>query len=218
MINKLDRVQLHCNSCLGIRWHSVLFSTTRTHFEELNDGDSYEEVTIYRITECNGCESVSMHTSWSNSSQIDPINEQWPPRVSRRQPKWMFQLVFSDGLSNPFKHEFMQEIYSSLKSGNLRLAVLGIRALLEQIMLEHIDDQKTFKGNIEKFQAAGFISRLQREAILPVIEAGHASMHRGFKATEQDVEAILDVTENVIESIYIAKSRTTNLKVPPRKP
>ncbi len=212
-----DRVKLHCNFCLGLRWHSILYSTTREHYEELDNGNDYQEVTVYRIAECNGCESVTMHTSWHNSGQPDPIEEQWPPKVSRRQPKWMFELFLSDNLNNPFKHEFIREIYSSLKAGNLRLTVLGVRALFEQVMLEHIDDKGTFAKNIEQFEASGFISHIQREAILPVIEAGHASMHRGFKATEQQVEAILDVTENVIESIYITKSRTTGLKVPPRK-
>ena len=85
-------------------------------------------------------------------------------------------------------------------------------------MLEHIEDQGTFAKNLSKFEAAGFISRVQCEAIRPVIEAGHASMHRGFRATEQQIEAILDVTENVIESIYIAKQRSTGLDVPQRKP
>lgn len=211
-----NRVKLHCNVCLDSRWHSILFSTIREHHEDLDDGNDYHEVTVYRIAECNGCGFLAMHTSWRNSGN-DPIDEQWPPKISRRQPKWMFELFMSDDLDNPFKHEFVREIYSSLKIGNLRLTVLGVRALLEQIMLEHVEDKGSFSRNLEQFEASGFISRIQREAILPVIEAGHASMHRGFKATEQQVGAILDVVENVIESIYITKSRTAGLIVPPRK-
>ncbi len=42
-------------------------------------------------------------------------------------------------------------------------------------------------------------------------------MHRGFKANEQQVEAILDVTENIIEAIYVTKHRASGLNVPPRK-
>ena len=195
-----------------------MFSTTREHHEDSDDGNAYYERTVYRVAECDGCASVSVHTSWVNSGQPDPIDEQWPPKVSRRPPKWMFELFLSDSFHNPFKHDFIREIYSSLKARNLRLTVLGVRALLEQVMLEHIEDKHSFAGNLEAFEAQGFISRVQREAILPVIEAGHASMHRGFKATEQQVEAILDIAENVIESIYITKSRATGIEVPPRKP
>lgn len=218
MTATVSRVKLHCNTCLGSRFHSVLFSTTREHSREFGDGHSYHEVTIFRVAECNGCESVTMHTSWQDSNQLEPVDDQWPPKISRSLPRWMFQLFLEDNLNNPFKHEFIHEIYSSLNMGNLRLTVLGVRALLEQIMLELIDDQGSFNKNLAQFEESGFISRVQREAVLPVIEAGHASMHRGFKATKHEVEAILDVTENVIESIYIAKSRTTKLKVPPRKP
>ncbi|MFN4350490.1 MAG: DUF4145 domain-containing protein [Hylemonella sp.] len=212
-----ERVKLHCNLCLGTRWHSILYSTTRSHTEPLDEGFEYEESTVYNVAECDGCESLTMHTSWRTSGQSGSIEEQWPPKISRRQPKWMFDLFLSEALDNTFKHEFIQEIYSSLKANNRRLAVLGVRALLEQVMLEHIKDQGSFEKNLAEFEASGFISRVQREAIRPVVEAGHASMHRGFKATAQQIDAILDVTENIIESIYVAKLRTANLKVPPRK-
>jgi hypothetical protein len=217
MPTNTDRIKIHCNICLGLRWHTVLFLTTRSNNEDLDDGFEYEEATIYRMAECNGCESVTLQTTWSSSGHPESIDEQWPPKVSRRQPKWMFDIFISEKIGNTFKHDFIQEIYSSLKSGNLRLTVLGVRALLEQIMLEHIGDQGSFAKNIQEFESSGFISRVQREAIIPVIEAGHASMHRGFKASEQQVEAILDITENIIESIYITKDRTTGLIIPPRK-
>ena len=96
------------------------------------------------------------------------------------------------------------------------MVVLGIRALLEQIMIENLADRGSFYDNLLQLEKEGFISKIQREAIGPVIEAGHASMHRGFKATEPQVAAILDVVENVIESIYISKGKTSGLKIPSR--
>jgi hypothetical protein len=211
-------VDLHCNACLGIRRHSILYSTSRHYEEEYEDGHEYDETMHYRLAECGGCDFVSMHTTWNSSSSADPVNEQWPPKVSRRQPIWMHDLLMTENVSAPFKREFIGEIYSCLKAGNIRLTVLGVRALLEQVMLEHIQDQHSFAKNIAEFEKMGFISRVQREAILPVIEAGHASMHRGFKASKEQVEAMIDITENIIESIYIAKTRTKGLVVPQRKP
>lgn len=110
----------------------------------------------------------------------------------------------------------MHEIYSAHKAGNLRLCVIGIRALLEHVMVENISDQGGFFANLKAFEAGGFISRVQREAIEPVLEAGHASMHRGFKATEPQVQALLDVTENVLESIYVTGGRVKGLAIPQR--
>jgi hypothetical protein len=99
----------------------------REHHEELDEGNSYYEATVYRVAECNGCESVTMHSAWRNSGQPNPVEEQLPPKISRREPKWMFELFLSVNIDNPLKHEFMREIYSSLTAGNLRLTVLGVR-------------------------------------------------------------------------------------------
>lgn len=218
MTENTNRIKVHCNFCHGPRWHLVLFSKEQYHEEEDGDGPYYFERMVYRLAECNGCENITLLTSWTNLGQQTPVEEQWPPKISRGQPKWMFELFLSENLMNPFKQEFIREIYSSLKVGNLRLTVLGVRALLEQVMIEQTGDQGTFEKNLDKFQSEGFISRLQREALAPVIEAGHASMHRGFKASPAQVDAILDVTENIIESIYVSTLRSKNLQVPPRPP
>ncbi|WP_414649130.1 DUF4145 domain-containing protein [Collimonas sp.] len=61
-----------------------------------------------------------------------------------------------------------------------RLAVLGIRALPEHIMVEKIGDQGSFEENLAAFHAAGSISSVQRSAMSPAIQAGHASMHRAY--------------------------------------
>ncbi|GLR27253.1 hypothetical protein GCM10007875_23440 [Limnobacter litoralis] len=208
---------LHCNACFGLRWHSVLFSTRREYVQELDEDDEYREVTDYQLAECNGCEAITLHTRWANSGQPEPIEEQWPPKISRRQPKWMMDLFWLELNNNSFKQDFIQEIYSALKAGNRRLAVLGVRALLEQVMLENVGDQGNFLANLNKFELEGFISRLQREALQPVVEAGHASMHRGFKASETEIDSILDVLENVMESIYVSKHRVSGIRVPNRR-
>ena len=212
-----DRVKLHCNACLALRWHSVLYATKREYFEELDENNQYHEVTEYQLAECNGCEAVTLQTQWRNSGQPEPIGEQWPPKISRPQPKWMMDLFWMDISDNSFKQDFIREIYSALKVGNRRLSVLGARALLEQVMLENIEDKGNFAANLSLFESAGFVSRLQREALQPVIEAGHASMHRGFKASESEINGILDVLENVMESIYISKRRVSALSIPVRK-
>lgn len=212
-----EKIKLHCNACLGQRWHTTLYFTNKTHRDgEDEDRYAFEEKCAYRLAECNGCENISLHMDWWCSGNPESERSQWPPKISRSQPKWMLDLVFSEKIDNPFKREFLREIYVSLESNNLRLAVLGIRALLEQIMVESVEDQGNFIENLAKFEADGYISKFQREALEPVIEAGHASMHRGFKASRTEAEAIMDVVENLIESIYVSKSKSAKLKIPPR--
>ncbi|WP_136418001.1 DUF4145 domain-containing protein [Herbaspirillum sp. ST 5-3] len=212
-----EKIKLHCNMCMGKRWHTTLYNTQKEHFEELDDfGNEYHEFCNYRLAECDGCESISLHTEWWCSGQSEKVVEQWPPKTSRRQPKWLFDLIFMESISNPYKREFLSEIYIALKNENLRLAVLGMRGLLEQVMIESVGDQGNFVKNLARFEADGYISGVQKDAIGPVIEAGHASMHRGFKPSKQEVEAIMDVVENVIESIYISKQKAAGLKIPER--
>lgn len=209
---------LHCNVCLGQRRHTILHEVRKDHHEPEDDESSgYEEHARYLLAECNGCENVSLHVEHWSSGNPDISLSQWPPKVSRAKPKWFFNLILQDFLEIPYKSEFLEEIYVALSNQNLRLAVIGIRALLEQIMIESVGDAGSFKANLAAFEREGFISRVQKEAIEPVIEAGHASMHRGFKASRIDVEALMDVVENLIEAIYISKHRVEKIKIPERK-
>ena len=194
-----------------------MYATKREYFEDLGEDNEYHEVIVYQLAQCNGCEAITLHTKWHNSGQPEPIEEQWPPKISRSQPKWMMEFFWIGVGENSFKQDFIREIYSALKAGNCRLCVLGVRALLEQVMLENIVDQGSFPANLNLFESSGFISRIQREALQPVIEAGHASMHRGFKASESEINGILDVLENVMESIYVSKKRVSGLSLPARK-
>lgn len=217
-MSESKNIKLHCNVCLGERWHKTLHIAKKEHHEEDDDQSAgYAEICTYRLVECNGCENISLHVKWWCSGAPEEENFQWPPKVSRRKPKWMTDLILLENINNPFKGDFLHEIYAALASDNLRLAVLGIRALLEQIMVESVQDQGNFRANLAKFEAEGFISKIQRAAIEPVVEAGHASMHRGFKASRDEVEVIMDVVENLLESIYISRSKSTAIRIPPRK-
>ena len=217
MSDNAKKSQLHCNNCHGLRWHTTLYAVKKEHLDEYDEsGHIYHETYNYHLAECNGCESISLHTEWWCNHQSELVRSQWPPKVSRNKPKWMIDLFLTENIYNPFKQEFLNEIYIALKNNNLRLAVLGIRALIEQIMIEHICDQGSFDKNLVEFETQGYISTIQKTAIAPVIEAGHASMHRGFKATELEVEAIMDIVENLIESIYFCKQKASLLNIPKR--
>ena len=96
------------------------------------------------------------------------------------------------------------------------LATMGIRALIENIMIENIGDQGTFGKNLDKFEVEGFVSKIQKEAIKSVLEAGHATIHRNFKPTKENLTQLMDITENIVESIYINKINASKIIVPPR--
>ena len=68
---------------------------------------------------------------------------------------------------------------------------MGIRALLEQVMIAKVGDIRGFNKKLDAFQEAGFISSLQRDAMRATLDVGDAAMHRAFKPTESESQTAL---------------------------
>jgi hypothetical protein len=96
---------------------------------------------------------------------------------------------------------------------------MGIRACLEHVMVNEVGDQGSFLKNMNKFQEEGYISRIQRENLDLIIEAGHATMHRSFHPSVAQTNVLVDITESILESIYINSNKAKALKnkIPARK-
>jgi hypothetical protein len=66
--------------------------------------------------------------------------------------------------------------YSHTGRRDRRIAAMGIRALLEQVMIAKVGDLKTFEGKLDAFQEQGFISLIQRDAMKETL--AHAALRR----------------------------------------
>ena len=223
----------HCNRCNGRRKHDVLHQNTINYSEEIEGKYSICGADTYEVLKCCGCESIQFrHKSWF-SEDIDPgtgepeiVVRCYPPPLFRKEPEWLYAISVSDRevfypalaldlkITNLFK-----EIYIALQNDAPQLAMLGIRALLETIMIDKIGDRGTFGDNIKVFEKEGYISSKQKNVLEPVLEAGHAAMHRGYRPNKNEVARIMDVTENIIETIYINENRLSKIseKIPARK-
>ncbi|AFI89934.1 DUF4145 domain-containing protein [Pectobacterium parmentieri] len=210
--------KIYCNNCSCETRHSILFYKKKMNVEEEGDQIVWFEEDNYYFSECMGCENITLHIE-STYSGLDNeyYTTQFPPKIIRKEPKWLYR-IDGDGmvLGTSDKIEIFREIYISLKNNTPRLAVMGVRALLEMVMIENIEDQGSFVKNLSKLKESGYISNYQFEAINKVIEAGHASMHRSYKASSDEVSSIMDITENIIESIYINKLNITKINPSPR--
>jgi len=214
----------HCNRCSGKKKHEVLYHKEIKWSEDLSEDFSINGSDIYDLLQCLGCESVQLrHKSWF-SEDFDPKTGQpeitirkYPPPTFRTSPSWLTDLMLSD--IDESIEGFILEIYIALQNNAPRLAVLGIRALLETIMIDKIGDKGTFGANVNAFEEEGFISKKQKEVLEPILEAGHAAMHRGYKPNKNEVVRLMDVTENIIETIYVNEQKIKGLsdKIPPKK-
>ena len=196
-----------CSFCFK-NTHQVVL---HTEVETLEDEASHE---VYKLLKCPGCRNVSMaHYSFYDGEVRECYKKRYYPYPAKRKPPpWRSDLQFGVSL--------LEEIYEAVAGRQYRLAVMGIRALLEQIMISKVGDNKTFKENLTALYKQGNISILQHEAMDSILDAGHATIHRRFNPSESDVITALDVTENILSAIYVngeAAARVAD-RVPPRVP
>ena len=98
------------------------------------------------------------------------------------------------------------------------LAAMGVRALIEYVMIEHCGDQGSFARNLTTFEAQGYLSKIQREHIGVVLDAGHAAIHRGFTPNAEDLATLLDIAEAMLQVVYLHPESIQHLKTRvPRK-
>lgn len=213
------RLKAHCNKCLNETNHLLLHKEDQPWDEEVNPGVSIYGSETFNMVKCCGCDSVKlMHTSWFSEVSDEygrPITEinYYPPAISRPEPSWLHELGGLLPDSNmQYLRELIKEIYSALHNDSRRLAVMGIRALIEYLMIAKVSDNGTFGKNLGAFQQAGYLSEKQREIIEPILEAGHAAIHRGFHPSAEDVLTVVEITESLVETIYIHSHKAERLK------
>jgi len=98
---------------------------------------------------------------------------------------------------------------------------MGIRALIEQVMINKVGDNGSFLKNLDAFQRAGYISLVQRDALNDILDAGHAAIHRAYEPKTKDIEIALDITEGIMAAIFVhadaAKEVSERLPARPKK-
>lgn len=214
----------HCNGCGGERNHVLLAEHRRDWEQEVTEYATVSGDDTYELLECCGCEAVHVRRKsrcsedWEPDTGMNVRVSYFPPKLDRHEPRWTkdmaWVLMFDDAVK-----ALLEEVYRALGVKALRLAVIGIRALIETVMVTKLEDKGSFAGNLKALYEGGFISKLQHDHLETVLEAGHAAMHRQFNPTEDDVHALLDITENLVEALYISPNRVKAMdgKVPPRK-
>jgi hypothetical protein len=225
-----DTTRAHCNQCLGKRNHEVLF---KLQFEE--DGGEEEPgfYTKHELLKCLGCEQITYRMSEWNDMECDENGnyiiktQYYPPAIFRSYPIWFSELEHLGYMEKIKKNDteylyifkLLQEIYIGLQSGSIRLSTMGIRALLESIMIHKVSDNGSFKKNLDEFEKQGYISHSQKSILNTVLETGHATIHRAYSPSKKDLTSCMDIAENLIATIYIHTNDAMRLskKIPSRK-
>jgi Domain of unknown function (DUF4145) len=96
---------------------------------------------------------------------------------------------------------------------------MGIRALIEQMMIHKAGDKGSFAKNLDAFQQAGYVSLVQRDALNDILDAGHATIHRAYEPKAKDIQIALDITEGIIAAIFVHAdaAKKVSERVPARR-
>ncbi len=207
------KTKAHCNECLGSRNHEILFTEKSSWFLEdygFSGNDTYE------MLKCGGCDNIILRHTSLFSENPEPSVYFYPPAMSRKEPKWLNDM---SGKNAHLAKQLLKEIYVGLQNNAKLIATMGIRSLLEYAMINSVGDQGTFGRNLSEFANKGFISNKQRDILSAVLEAGHATTHRAFNPSEKDLDTCIDITEHVMQTVYVHPEKAAELKkrIPKRK-
>ena len=198
----------HCNSCDGTTKHRLLFE----HSTAVED-DQYGTFATdkYELLECCGCDTVCLReTSWWAPGDETTVTT-YPPRVARRPPDWRNRLPTAI-------REVLQEVYGALHLNHRRLAMMGARTILDLVALDRVGDCGNFKAALQALHKAGLISQKAVDVLYAAFDAGSAAAHRGHEPSAQEVNAVFDILENLLQAVYVLDRVAASLrkKTPPR--
>jgi len=220
-------IKEHCNKCLGWKNH-VIVHTERTDWSEEIDDEHGVYISggdIWDLMRCLGCDNVRLkHRSWFSEDCDERGNpavniEFFPPSITRQKPQWRRQFLPHNGYLHSY-NGLCDEIYSALAMGAHRLATMGVRALVERLMIDQVGDKGSFEKNIKAFFDAGHVAPNQQGMFKDtLLEAGHAAMHRDFEPSADTVNTLLDIVEGIMHSIYYAPMLAEQVKktIPARR-
>ncbi|MEE2952251.1 MAG: DUF4145 domain-containing protein [Pseudomonadota bacterium] len=201
----------HCNECGSETNHDLLHKHVSTWSETIDERHEINGGESHKLVRCCGCEFVHLVVeSWF--SEVDEITvRHYPPLVSREKPAWIARLddIFEGNEATREIADFLNEIYSALQNNSRRLALMGIRALLERMMVEKVGDTGRIGENVKKFVEQGYVAPQMEETFRAVlIEGGHAAMHRGYKPGPVELNTYMDLTEWLVASVYVHPSQS----------
>ena len=159
-------VNAYCANCNGERSHDLL-SCEESEWKDrdINGGVSGHGIEKGEILRCRGCEHLNMrHTSlWheeGDEASDPPAVAIYPLRQFRPLPDWIADLYLEemDGDVDLSKiSSLLHEVYRAMRANAPNLAAMGIRAIVEQIMIHKMGDQGSFKNNVTRFVSEGTI-------------------------------------------------------------
>ena len=207
-----NELRSYCRQCGGERYHTTIAEKTRSWSED----DAVEGGDTWSIVECGGCRTVTfVHSHWF-SEDCDLAEEGWapilhrdlyPPAPPRKMPEWGHQYLLSFNSDDAWIPKLHADIYSAIGMKAYALAAMGARAIVDFVVTAKAGDDGNFKDKLNRIREQGVITETQVDVINAAFDAGSAAAHRGYSPTQKDVDTLLDITEFLLQQIYVDPAR-----------
>jgi hypothetical protein len=179
----------------------------RIEFEEGPEtiSETFNETTTFETLQCLGCEEVSVRESTEHDAYGTATPRYYPPRISRRTPRWKPQLP-------PAIAAVVDEVYRALQADSPRLATIGARTIVDMVILDKVGDVGSFGEKLAELERQGYVGRRNREFVAAALEAGSAAAHRGVAPDVADLSRVMDIVESLLESVYVLEDAADRLR------
>ena len=166
---------------------------------------------VYEWHYINPQKTTNPIADWPNSSEVSSAFGFFSKPSDSSYPEWFNKL--DDG-----KKALLVEIDANLRNELSALPMMGMRALLDAVMVEAIGDVGPFEAKLKRFADNGYVTPQHADILRAVLDAGSASMHRTYFPNAEDLRTCADVVKHLLESIYILKPKVQSLaaNTPPR--
>jgi hypothetical protein len=219
----------HCPKCREYRKAEVV-----AHYKH---SDSIEEhgvdfVTYHRILKCRGCETVyyqkAVSCSENISARVNPVTGEWedyqyedithyPEPIKRERPKWAEWLE----IENPqLSNLNLGDVYGALNCGLHVPAAIAARTTFDVASAAlDIDPAITFEEKLDALAENGHIGPKDKQFLDVLTKAGNAAAHRGWRPTGTQLDTIISILENFLQSTFVLSTKADALKADiPKKP
>lgn len=200
--------RLHCNSCRIGTKHRLL----KTHSDSGgNEEQGFNWQTTSEMFECCGCSSVLLRQTHDFSENPEPQITFFPPPASRWLPQWQWSL--------PQKiRVLLTQVYKALQADSPSLAMMGARAILDTAIIDTVTDHGNFSKNLQAMESKGYLSKRNCEYLKVAFDAGSASAHRSHNPDLDQINTVMDIVENMLQSLFVLgrKAKALQGAIPPR--
>lgn len=211
----------YCRSCASITKQRELWGKRVRTGEE----DPPRSWKMYHSIECAGCNAISFVVrTWVHPDSMigDACVEQedfYPAAQFQLRPQWIGELPESI-------QPILLESYAAADQHLFTVSAMGIRTVADMVLTECVGDIGGFAQKLDKAIEMGLVSEMSREPLAAIIDAGHASSHRGHIQDENSFALLVSIMEHLLNKIFVAakqdqailqKAQELRSSTPPRK-